>query len=121
MTRAHACVCAWRVPTQARAKQVARLVREEKLATLPLALAGGKRALVRDLQVVSRVVVVAGTQAQVAAAVEAAEPYREALVERGVFLVTAPIFGARGGSVCVCVCVCVCVHVTGRGELSACA
>jgi Low psii accumulation1 / Rep27 len=50
---------------QARDKQLARLAREEKLASLQLQLANGKRLAVRDLQDSARCVVVAGTPRQV--------------------------------------------------------
>eukprot|EP00878_Enallax_costatus_P011512 GHUV01012018.1.p1 GENE.GHUV01012018.1~~GHUV01012018.1.p1 ORF type:complete len:283 (+),score=66.18 GHUV01012018.1:218-1066(+) len=72
---------------QAREKQMARLAREEALASLPVQLANGKRLKLGDLQSSSRVVVVAGTQQQVSDAVAAAEPYREQLQRRGVFVV----------------------------------
>lgn len=50
---------------QARDKQLARLGREERLASLQLQLANGKRLSVRELQDSARCVVVAGTPRQV--------------------------------------------------------
>lgn len=75
---------------------MARIAREEQLGGLGVQLANGKRLSVRDLQDNARVVVVAGTPGQVTAAVQAAAPYRDELVKRGVFLVMAPIYGGWG-------------------------
>ncbi|KAK9906905.1 hypothetical protein WJX75_009966 [Coccomyxa subellipsoidea] len=77
---------------QARDKQIARLTREERLGALPLTLANGRRVKVGQLRSFSRVVIAAGSPEQVAAAVQAAEPLREQLQERGVLVVPLPIF-----------------------------
>ncbi|EIE24367.1 hypothetical protein COCSUDRAFT_83671 [Coccomyxa subellipsoidea C-169] len=77
---------------QARDKQIARLTREERLGALPLSLANGRRVKVGQLRSFSRVVIAAGSPEQVAAAVQAAEPLREQLQERGVLVVPLPIF-----------------------------
>jgi hypothetical protein len=45
------------------------------------------------LQGAVRAVVVAGTQEQVAAAVAAAEPYKEELKRRGIMVVPVPVYG----------------------------
>ena len=79
---------------QARDKQMARLTREEKLGALSIQLANGKVLRLSALRGSARCVVVAGTQAQVAKALEAAEPFRAALTQRGVLVVPLPIFGA---------------------------
>ncbi|GAX75281.1 hypothetical protein CEUSTIGMA_g2726.t1 [Chlamydomonas eustigma] len=81
---------------QARDKQIARLTREEKLGNLGVQLSSGKRLPLSALRGSSRVVIVAGSKAQVSAALEAAAPFREELVRRGVFVVAAPIFGDEG-------------------------
>lgn len=72
---------------RAREKQMARLMREDQLGACQLELANGRVLRLAQLRGFARVTVVAGSAAQVAAAVVAAEPYREALVERGVLLV----------------------------------
>jgi hypothetical protein len=46
-----------------------------------------------ELLVIACQVLVAGSPSQVAAAIAAAEPYREALIERGVLVVPLPMFG----------------------------
>lgn len=61
---------------QAREKQIARLTREEKLGALSFKLASGKTRSMAALRGSARVVLVAGTQAQVAAALAAAEPFK---------------------------------------------
>lgn len=43
-------------------------------------------------------VLAAGTPQQVAEAVEAAQPYKEALSERGVLLIPVPIYAAEDGA-----------------------
>jgi hypothetical protein len=135
---------------QAREKQMARLAREEALASLTVQLGNGKRVRLGDLQGTSRVVIVAGTQQQVclgvlmrgqprahslrltprayasdiiehwashqctmddnclslllttccpqvSEAVAAAEPFREQLQRRGVFVVPLPVYGEDTG------------------------
>eukprot|EP00884_Botryococcus_braunii_P018390 jgi/Botrbrau1/5234/Bobra.0172s0096.1 len=77
----------------AREKQIARLTREENLGALSVVLASGKRVRLSEMRSFARVVLVAGTPAQVDAAVGAAEPFRELLVERGVLVVPLPMFG----------------------------
>eukprot|EP00879_Flechtneria_rotunda_P002914 GHRR01003131.1.p1 GENE.GHRR01003131.1~~GHRR01003131.1.p1 ORF type:complete len:309 (+),score=86.80 GHRR01003131.1:246-1172(+) len=83
---------------KARDKQLARLAREEALASLPVQLANNKRVKLADLQGLSRIVVVAGTQQQVSDAIAAAEPYKEQLQRRGVFVVPLPVYGGEAVS-----------------------
>lgn len=82
---------------KARDKQLVRLGRESALAAQRIRLANGKRLTLRDLQGSSRCVLLAGTPAQVAASLSAAEPYRGALQQRGVFIVPLPIFEPSSG------------------------
>ena len=70
-----------------RDRQMARISREERLGALRCQLVGGKSVSLFDLRGFSRVVVAAGSAQYCAAAVEAAESHRDALVERGVLLV----------------------------------
>ncbi|GLC37803.1 hypothetical protein PLESTB_001478300 [Pleodorina starrii] len=77
---------------QAREKQLARLQREETLGALPIRLASGKVLRLTELRGSARVVLAAGSRTQVAAALAAAEPFREELVKRGVLVVPLPIF-----------------------------
>eukprot|EP00798_Chlamydomonas_sp_ICE-L_P019857 gene19857-26551_t len=76
------------------AKQFARLTREEKLASLSIQLANGRTLRMGKLRGTSRCVIVAGTPEQVAASMEAAEPYKDALKERGVFCLCLCLVGA---------------------------
>ena len=75
---------------------MARLEREQVLSGLKLQLANGKRLRLGDLQGAARAVLVAGTQEQVAAAVAAAEPYKEELKRRGIMVVPVPVYGEGG-------------------------
>ncbi|KAG1667529.1 hypothetical protein FOA52_013719 [Chlamydomonas sp. UWO 241] len=84
---------------QARDKQMARLVREEQLGRLGLQLASGKRLPMGALRGSKRVVIAAGTRAQVRDALAAAEPYREELIVRGVFVVPVTIYEGDDTSV----------------------
>ena len=77
----------------ARAKQVARLEREAALGGLRIITANGRALRLRDLRGTVRPVVVAGTRAQVDAALAAAEAVKEELTARGVIIVAAPVFG----------------------------
>eukprot|EP00877_Chromochloris_zofingiensis_P000740 jgi/Chrzof1/10667/Cz05g07170.t1_LPA1A[v5.2] len=83
---------------QARGKQVARLAREEELASLKVQLANGKRLPLSQLQGSARVVVIAGTTEQVLSSLEAAAPYKEQLVQRGVFVIPLPIYESGDSS-----------------------
>ncbi|KIY99276.1 hypothetical protein MNEG_8687 [Monoraphidium neglectum] len=83
---------------KAREKQLVRLGRESALASQRVLLANGKRRTLRDLQGTSRCVLLAGTPSQVAASLAAAEPYREQLLQRGVFIVPVPIFDEPASS-----------------------
>jgi hypothetical protein len=51
-----------------------------------------------SLRSFARVVLVAGSAEQVQAAIDAAVPYKDKLVERGVLVVGLPIFGGGGGN-----------------------
>ncbi|KAG2435565.1 hypothetical protein HYH02_011859 [Chlamydomonas schloesseri] len=77
---------------KAREKQIARLTREETLGALPIRLSSGKMLALNDLRGTARVVLAAGTRAQVAAALREAEPLRSELQKRGVLVVPLPIF-----------------------------
>jgi hypothetical protein len=83
----------FRADWSARDKQLARIAREEALGELPVALANGKNLPLAALRGSARPVLVAGTRAQVNAAVAAAEPYRKELQRRGVVVIAAPIYG----------------------------
>lgn len=61
---------------QAREKQLVRLAREEKLGALRLELANRRVVSVADLRGAARLVLVAGSAQQVAAALETAQQYR---------------------------------------------
>ena len=82
---------------RAREKQIARLQREADLGALRLRLATGARRRLASLRGFARPVIVAGTRAQVEAAVAAAEPLREQLEARGVLIVPVPFLGGGGG------------------------
>lgn len=77
----------------ARERQIARLGRESALAALSVQLSSGRRVRLEDLQGFARVVLLAGTTEQVAAALAAAAPLRESLQARGVLVVPLPIYG----------------------------
>mmetsp|Transcript_13748 Transcript_13748/g.41523 ORF Transcript_13748/g.41523 Transcript_13748/m.41523 type:complete len:335 (+) Transcript_13748:106-1110(+) len=78
---------------KARDKQVARLQREERLGALQIELASGKLLRLTKLRGFARVVLFAGTPEQVRQVVEAAESYRQDLIDRTVLLVALPIYG----------------------------
>jgi hypothetical protein len=83
---------------EARDRQMNRLTREEKLGRLTVKLANGKVVPLSQLRGTSRVVIAAGTQAQLSAACEDAEPMKEELIRRGVFLVLCPLFDEEPSS-----------------------
>lgn len=86
---------------KARERQIARLQREADLGALRLRLSTGARRRLASLRGFARPVIVAGTRAQVEAAVAAAEPLREQLESRGVLIVPVPFLGdenERAGS-----------------------
>ena len=78
----------------ARDKQIARISREESLAGLRLQLASGKTLPLGRLRSFCRPVMFYGSAEQVAAALEAAAPFKDELLRRGVFIVPLPL---RGG------------------------
>ena len=80
----------------AREKQIARLQREADLGALRLRLSTGARRRLASLRGFARPVIVFGTQAQVEAALAAAEPLREQLESRGVLIVPAPFLDGAG-------------------------
>ncbi|KXZ48166.1 hypothetical protein GPECTOR_30g262 [Gonium pectorale] len=82
---------------QARNKQIARLTREERLGALPIRLASGKSLSLATLRGNARVVIAAGTRAQVGAALREAEPLRAELTKRGVLVVPLPIYETDAG------------------------
>eukprot|EP00195_Chlamydomonas_chlamydogama_P003167 CAMPEP_0202919384 /NCGR_PEP_ID=MMETSP1392-20130828/75718_1 /ASSEMBLY_ACC=CAM_ASM_000868 /TAXON_ID=225041 /ORGANISM="Chlamydomonas chlamydogama, Strain SAG 11-48b" /LENGTH=277 /DNA_ID=CAMNT_0049612727 /DNA_START=146 /DNA_END=979 /DNA_ORIENTATION=- len=81
---------------QARDKQMARLTREEKLGALSVQLANGKVLPVSALRGSARIVIAAGTRAQVKSALEAAAPFKQELIRRGVLVLPLPIYGGEG-------------------------
>ncbi|KAI7843980.1 hypothetical protein COHA_002518 [Chlorella ohadii] len=83
---------------KARDKQMARLLREDELGACQLELANKKVLRLAQLRGFARVVLIAGTPAQVAAALAAAEPYKQQLQERGVLVVPLPFMAASGSS-----------------------
>lgn len=83
---------------QAREKQMARLMREDALGACQLELSSGKLLRLGQLRGAARPVIVAGTTEQVAAALAAAEPYREALQQRGVFVIGLPMYASTSTS-----------------------
>eukprot|EP00892_Ulva_mutabilis_P005086 jgi/Ulvmu1/294/UM001_0298.1 len=83
---------------QARDKQIARIGREESLASLRLELASGKTLPLGRLRSFCRPVMFYGTAEQVEKAREAAAPFKEELLRRGVFLVPLPLKGDANGA-----------------------
>lgn len=82
----------------AREKQMARLMREDALGGCQLELANGRVLRLAQLRGAARPIVIAGTASQVADALAAAEPHKQALVDRGVLLVPLPIYSSDGKS-----------------------
>lgn len=72
---------------QERQKQLLRMGREERLAACKLELLSGKSLQLGRLRSFARPVIFCGTPEQVLAARKAAEPFKAALIERGVFLI----------------------------------
>lgn len=83
---------------EGRDKQMSRISREERLSNLKCELSSGKVVSLYDLRGFSRVVIVAGDAGYCAAAVEAAEKERDALVERGVLMVPLVLSGGDSSS-----------------------
>ena len=77
----------WRRDEASRQKQMARISREETLSALRVSLSSGKTVKLAAMRGFARVVLAAGPAAYVAEAAAAAEPYREALLARGVLFV----------------------------------
>ena len=77
----------WRRDEAQRQKQMARISREETLSALRVALSSGKTVRLAAMRGFARVVLAAGPPAYVEEAAAAAEPYREALLARGVVFV----------------------------------
>jgi hypothetical protein len=92
-----ACAALLRNDLQAREKQMDRLLREDKLGACQLELANGRVLRLAQLRGAARPVIVAGTPAQVATALEDAEPYKEVLADRGVLVICVPISNDPGG------------------------
>ncbi|GFH31519.1 uncharacterized protein HaLaN_30580, partial [Haematococcus lacustris] len=69
-----------------------RLMREEQLSACGLQLANGRTLSLAQLRGSARVVICAGTAAQVGDALAAAEPFKTELVRRGVLVVPLPIY-----------------------------
>ena len=81
------CLFFYRKEEEARGRQMARIDREEQLARLRVELTNGKTTRLSALRGFARVVLVAGPQVFVEAASLAAQPYKEALLARGVVFV----------------------------------
>ncbi|KAJ9534593.1 hypothetical protein QJQ45_022187 [Haematococcus lacustris] len=81
---------------KARDAQMRRLMREEQLSACGLQLANGRTLSLAQLRGSARVVICAGTAAQVGDALAAAEPFKAELVRRGVLVVPLPIYEANG-------------------------
>ena len=77
---------------KARDAQMARLMREDALGACQIELASGKLLRLAQLRGAARPVIIAGTPSQVSSALAAAEQYKEALSERGVFIVGLPMY-----------------------------
>ena len=77
---------------------LSRLEREAGLGALRVRLANGRALRVADLRGAARPVDVAGTRAQVDAALAAAAPHREALLGKGVIIVPVALDEAAGAS-----------------------
>eukprot|EP00238_Polyblepharides_amylifera_P007619 CAMPEP_0196593236 /NCGR_PEP_ID=MMETSP1081-20130531/75112_1 /TAXON_ID=36882 /ORGANISM="Pyramimonas amylifera, Strain CCMP720" /LENGTH=249 /DNA_ID=CAMNT_0041917167 /DNA_START=418 /DNA_END=1167 /DNA_ORIENTATION=+ len=67
-------------------KQMARISREETLSMLQVELASGRIVQLEKLRNFARPVIVAGSAEDVQKHIEAAEPYKVALLERGVVI-----------------------------------
>ena len=78
---------------QAREKQMARLLREDQLGMCQVELSNSKVLRLGQLRGSVRPVIIAGSSEQVASALNAAEKYRQALMERGVLVVGIPMYG----------------------------
>ena len=78
----------------ARARQMARIGREERLGRLRCELANGRGTRLEDLRGFARCVVVAGDDAYVRTALEDAERVREGLIERGVLIIPVSTNGS---------------------------
>lgn len=72
---------------EGRQKQMSRISREERLGNLRVELVSGKVTSLSKLRGFARVVIAAGPAADVRASIEAAEPFKAALLERGVVFV----------------------------------
>ena len=81
-----------------RGKQMVRMGREESLAACKVELATGKSLQLGRLRGFCRPVIFAGTSEQVAAARDAAEPFKEELMRRGVFIVPVILPAASGAA-----------------------
>lgn len=77
----------------AREQQISRLLRADQLGACQLELSNGRLLRLAQVRGFARAVLIAGTPAQVAAAIEAAEPYKQVLIERGVLVVGLPMYG----------------------------
>ena len=78
---------------KARDKQIARISREESLAGLRIELSSGKTLPLGRLRSFCRPVMFYGTAEQVQKALDAAAPFKDELLRRGVFLVPLPLKG----------------------------
>ena len=89
------CLFFWKRDDDASQKQMARISREEQLGALRVELSTGKPVKLQALRSHSRVVIAAGPRTYVEEAAAAAEPFREALLKRGVLFVPVVTEGAR--------------------------
>jgi len=79
--------------TDAREKQIARLLREDQLGDCQLQLSNNKVLRLTQLRSFSRPVMLVGTAEQVKEAVQAAERFKEELIDRGVLIIPLPVYG----------------------------
>jgi hypothetical protein len=78
---------------QAREQQISRLLRADQLGACQVELANGKLLRLGQMRGFARAVIIAGTPAQVASAIAAAEPFKADLIERGLLVVGLPMYG----------------------------
>lgn len=79
--------------TDAREKQIARLLREDQLGDCQLQLSNNRVLRLTQLRSFSRPVMLVGTAEQVKEAVQAAEQFKEDLIDRGVLIIPLPVYG----------------------------
>lgn len=86
-----------RSDSKARDKSLAKLSREENLSNLRLQLSNDKVVTLGQLRGTSRIVILAGPGSYIEEALSLSEPFREALLERGVLVAAYATDGAVVG------------------------